>query len=335
MHTDSILIADIVGTNARFALAKPSELSEDINHTNSTPYEHALTLQCADFDSISDAINNYLNHEQVSSLKAICFAVAGPVKNQTVQFTNNRWSISAQQLQLEFNAQQSTLLNDFEAIAYSLAQLGESDLHPLGDKGTNTINTNHQPKAVVGPGSGLGIAGLIHDQNRLIPVASEGGHAGFSPDNPIQTEICHYLQGKFGRVSNERLLSGPGLVNIYEAICAIKGIENNGLHASDISQSGANKSDPICVEALELFFHILGQVAGDTALMMKATGGVFIAGGIAQRFPELLSNSQFRSGFENKGRYQELMLDIPTWLVMHKNPGLVGASVFAQQLVDN
>ena len=150
----------------------------------------------------------------------------------------------------------------------------------------------------------------------------------------MQGEILSYLQQKFDdRISRERLLSGPGLVNIHEALCFIHGHDNPGLTPADIAVAGINKTDPICQQTFDLFFEILGQVAGDIALAWGAYDGIFVGGGICQRYPAELAQSAFRKGFENKGRHRHLMTDLPTRLITHKNPGLVGASVFAEAIV--
>ena len=180
------------------------------------------------------------------------------------------------------------------------------------------------------------MSGLLRRNDQLIPLVTEGGHAGFSPENQLQGQILTHLHQKFDdRISRERLLSGPGLVNIHEALCAIHGQENPGLIAADIAVAGINKTDPICEKTFDLFFEVLGQVAGDIALALGSTDGIFIGGGICQRYPQQLQESLFRKGFENKGRHSHIMEDIPTWLIEHKNPGLLGASVYAQTILES
>jgi len=320
-----ILIADIGGTNARFALSIPQ-----------TPFfQVAQTLQCKDFELFEDAVETYLRSHNITQLGGICFAVAGPIRNDRVTFTNNHWEIDSAKLNENHATDKVQLLNDFEAIAYSLVSLDSNDMAndimPIGGDWKLDSEQNFTV-GVVGPGSGLGVGGMMRRNGHLFPLVTEGGHISFPPENDLQIKILRYLQKKYDdRVSCERLLSGPGIINIHEALCEIYGQENPSLSAADIAITAVNEADKLSQEAFGLFFEILGQVAGDISLTMGAVDGVFIAGGIAQRYPEQLLNSRFRAGFENKGRYRELMKSTPTWLVMHQNPGLLGASVYAQR----
>lgn len=314
------MVADIGGTNARFALSAGAPQY----------FTQAQTLEAAEFEHVSDAINTYLHSHDIKQLKGIALAVAGPILNEKVVFPNSHWSIDCAELRTRYNIDHANLLNDWEAISYSLSSLDSNNLISIGGDWRPLTETDYSVGAL-GPGSGLGMSGLLRRDNKLIPLVTEGGHAGFSPENQLQGEILSYLHQKFNdRISRERLLSGPGLVNIHEALCSIHGQDNPGLIAADISVAGINKTDPICEETFDLFFEMLGQVAGDIALELGAYQGIFIGGGICQRYPAQLAASQFRKGFENKGRHSHLMTDIPTWLITHKNPGLLGASVFAQ-----
>jgi len=322
MNDNPILIADIGGTNARFALADRSDQQ----------FSQAQTLEAAEFTHVTDAIDTYLHSHNIDQLQAISLAVAGPIRNEKVVFLNSHWQIDCRDLRARYNLDHAYLLNDWEAISYSLSRLGPSDLTDIGGQWQSLGNQNYSVGAL-GPGSGLGMSGLLRRDGKLIPLVTEGGHAGFSPENQLQGEILGYLHQKFDdRISRERLLSGPGIVNIHEALCEIHGHENPGLTAADIAVAGINQRDAICEETFDLFFEVLGQVAGDIALALGAYQGVFIGGGICQRYPQQLTASKFRQGFENKGRHRNLMLTIPTWLITHKNPGLLGASVYAQSL---
>jgi glucokinase len=322
MNDQPILIADIGGTNARFALS-----------TEAPQYFNAAqTLEAAEFEHVDDAIDTYLHSHNISQLGAITLAVAGPIKDEKVVFPNSHWAIDCADLRKRYNVEQANLLNDWEAISYSLSSLTENDVSNIGGNWKPLPNGDYTV-AALGPGSGLGMSGLLRRDNKLIPLVTEGGHAGFSPENQLQGEILNYLHQKFDdRISRERLLSGPGLVNIHEALCSIHGQDNPGLIAADIAVAGINKTDPICQETFDLFFEMLGQVAGDIALALGANDGIFIGGGICQRYPTQLAESGFRKGFEHKGRHSHLMVDLPTWLITHKNPGLLGASVFARKL---
>lgn len=315
-----ILIADIGGTNARFALSTEAPQF----------FTQAQTLEAAEFEHVSDAIDTYLHSHGINQLGSIALAVAGPIRNEKVVFPNSHWSIDCADLRKRYKVENATLLNDWEAISYSLSSLGKNDLINIGGN-WGPLNDADYSVGAIGPGSGLGMSGLLRRDKKLIPLVTEGGHAGFSPENQLQGEILSYLHQKFDdRISRERLLSGPGLVNIHEALCSIHGHDNPGLIAADIAVAGINKTDAICQETFDLFFEMLGQVAGDIALALGAYDGIFIGGGICQRYPAHLAESRFRKGFENKGRHSHLMKDLPTWLISHKNPGLLGASVYAR-----
>lgn len=313
------LIADIGGTNARFGIVR----------NNKESFTHTKTLQCADFSGVESAIEAYLQIHSVEYLDALYFAVAGPIKNQQVSFTNNEWEIDCAKLCTRYNTQNIRLINDWEAIAYSLMVIEPHELLAIGGSWQHKTPED-ATLGLMGPGSGLGVAGLCVDGQNMCPLITEGGHIGFSPENQLQLEILRVLLQKYKRVSNERLLSGPGLVNIYDALCQINNSQNPVLSAPEISLAAVNKTNPICEQSLAVFFEILGQSAGDLALSLGAYQGIYIGAGIAQRYPEQLNGSHFRKGFENKGRHSTLMKDIPTWLILHKNPGLLGASVFAR-----
>ena len=323
MSSHPILIADIGGTNARFAIADDS----------AQRFSQAQTLEAAEFEKLTDAIDTYLNSHNITQLGGISLAVAGPIRNDKVIFPNSHWQVDCYDLREKYSIERANLLNDWEAISFSLSSIKGSEIINIGGDWAPLPEGDYTVGAL-GPGSGLGMSGLLRRDDKLIPLVTEGGHAGFSPENEIQGKILTYLHQKFGdRISRERLLSGPGIINIHEALCAIDGLENPGLTAADIAVASFNDNDPICVQTFALFFEILGQVAGDIALALGAYDGIFIGGGIAQRYPEHLVNSSFRSGFENKGRHSDMMKEIPTWLIKHNNPGLLGASVYARNLV--
>lgn len=322
MTDHNILIADIGGTNARFAFAV-----EAPNY-----FEHAQTFEAAEFEHVCDAIDVYLHSHNVSQLDALCLAVAGPIRQQKVSFTNSNWSIDCADLKQHYNTDDAHLLNDWEAIAYSLTSLGSDDLINIGGDWPQVSSSNYTVGAL-GPGSGLGVAGLICRDDHLTPIVTEAGHVGFSPENRLQEQVLSYLRQKFDdRISRERFLSGPGLVNIHEALCEINEQQNPGLIAADIAVGAFVNHDALCEQTFDLFFEVLGQVAGDLALALGAQDGVFIGGGISQRYPKQLAQSKFRAGFENKGRYRSRMKEIPTWLISNQNPGLLGASVHARRI---
>ena len=319
-----LLVGDIGGTNARFALSSVSGVE----------FEMQKSIACADFATAGEAIGEYLRQSNLRTPDAVCLAVAGPIVDNSVRFTNNHWEISGSDLSAEFGGASVQLLNDFEAIAYSLPFLAESDIHAIGLPEDSLDATSDFTIVVIGPGTGLGCAGLMHRDGVLVPVRGEGGHSGFAPESQVQVDVLGILREQFDRVSNERLLSGPGIENIYRALCKLHGERPKRLTAADIFQRGESVKDSRAEEAVQLFFELLGQVAGDLALTIKAIDGVYIAGGIVQRYPQIIENSRFRPAFESKGRYRSFMEQIPTRLITHRDPGLLGASYFVGRLVD-
>ncbi len=323
MAPPSLLIGDIGGTNARFALADPK----------APGFSDELTLGCADFETAEVAIRTYLGKVGAKKPRAICIAAAGPIVDGRVRFTNNHWSLSVADLASGFGTPKVRLLNDFEAIAYSVPFLGPADcvtagLLPLPDLGDADFTVG-----IIGPGTGLGAAGLLRRGGVLLPIVGEGGHVGFAPESRLQMKLLRKLRDEFDRVSDERLVSGPGLENIYSALSALHDEKNVHLAARDIFARASDNKDVRATEALQLFYEVLGQVAGNLALVLGAAQGIYIAGGIVKRDPDLFANSRFRSGFENKGRHRSLMERIPTQVIMHPQPGLLGASYVALDLL--
>jgi len=317
------LVADIGGTNARFALleAKSSGLT------------HAITYPCTRFPSFERALRFYLKAVQVVNLETICLAVAGPIINDSVNFTNNSWKIHAAEVADEFQGASVKLLNDFEAVAYALPYMGSKELVRVGTKpGCLSVRDNSR-LCTIGPGTGLGSAGLLSEKGRRSVIVSEAGQVGFAPQTPVQLEVLAALTSRFGRISNERLLSGSGIENIYWALGKNRGEQSEAPSAATIfslaeALSSGKIENELAKQTIALFFEILGQVAGDLALSLYAIDGLYIAGGIVRRYPKLLADSLFREGFENKGKYRGLMESLPTHLVTHKNPGLLGAVQF-------
>lgn len=322
MSEAALLIGDIGGTNARFALADSA----------GAHFACEQTLACADFESAEDAIHAYLDGQGLDEPPVICLAVAGPVINQSVRFTNNHWSIDAAELSERFPAAHIRLLNDFEAIAYSLPLLGPGDLETIGLKGERIDSKRDFNVGVLGPGTGLGVAGLIGRGGQRFAIVTEGGHVGFAPETQMQFEVHRQLRERFQRVSDERLLCGPGLENIYWAIRKIHGKRSVRVDAAEIFRRAMDKSDIHATETLNLFYEALGQAAGNVALSLGAYDGIYIGGGILKRYPDLLKTSAFRTGFENKGRYRALMESIPTQLIIHPQPGLYGACDMAGRM---
>ncbi|MGI9270377.1 MAG: glucokinase [Woeseiaceae bacterium] len=325
MSDSPLLIGDIGGTNARLALADRGQPG----------FSNELQLTCADFESAHAAIDHFLNAKGAAAPDIVCLAAAGPVVNGSVRFTNNHWSLATHDLARIYSAAKIRLLNDFEAIAHSIPFLGAADCLHVGLPESGDLSNDNYTVGIIGPGTGLGAVGLKRVDGTSVPIAGEGGHIGFAPATQVQLELLTVLRERFDRVSSERLVCGPGLENLHWALGRVHGQDWPQRSAEEIfSAANANK-DGRASEAVQLFFEILGQVAGDFALALGANDGIYIAGGIVPRYPDLFTNSHFRSGFENKGRYRSLMEAIPTRLIMHKHPGLLGAAVVASQMAEN
>jgi len=318
-----LLLGDIGGSYARFALAEAGSLQ----------FLHLSVVPCTDYASLELALHEFLKVHANSSLAAICLAAAGPVRDQRISLTNNHWIVDGRSLSQRFGGVPVRLLNDFAAIAWSIPALQGDDLATVGESPTACPWDRDFTVAAIGPGTGLGMAGLLGRDGRLQVVAGEGGNAAFAPESELQLAVLQQLRKQSEFVSIEQLVSGAGLENLYGAICSMKALPVSGKSAADIFADAKSGEDAVALQAVELFFEVLGQAAGNLALTMGAIDGIYIAGGIVPRYRELLLRSKFRAGFENKGRYQAYLQAIPTQLIVHPQPGLLGAGRCAQELL--
>ena len=319
MADKQLLIGDIGGTNARFALA---------NQTH-PGFHDVIELKCRDYETSSDAIRHHLSEAGVAAPDAICLAAAGPLVDHSIKVTNNHWNLSTASLASEFDLDAVRLVNDFEAIAYSIPFIGPEDRMAVGALPGTDLENRDFNVAILGPGTGLGVAGLSRRDGHLFAITGEGGHVGFAPETARQSEILGALRGRFERVSAERLVAGSGIENIYSALLELDGQPPQTMSAADIFAAAAESAT--AAEAVSLFFEIMGQVAGDLALTLGAFDGVYIAGGIAKRYPDTLADGTFRSAFKAKGRHRHIVERIPTYLITHSQPGLLGASYLVQK----
>lgn len=303
-----ILLGDIGGTNARFSVIKDDKIGP------------VTTLAVKDYPQFTDALAALLIKVRGTGLIGAAFAAAGPVDNNRCLVTNSGWVIDAAELGSSFDWAHVRIVNDFEALAWSLPGLTPSDLFQIG--GGKAVPT--APAAVLGPGTGLGLACFSPRADGDIVISTEGGHATFPATCPREDAIIAHLRARFGHVSAERVLSGAGLVNLYEAVGAIDHRPTVDRSAADITTAGLAGSCLVCREALDLFCAMLGTVAGNAALTFAARGGVYIGGGIAPRIVQHLHESEFRTRFEAKGRFQPYLAAIPTWVITHPDATLVG-----------
>jgi glucokinase len=247
-------------------------------------------------------------------------AVAGPVNAGRCILTNSSWTIDPHELCRQFGFAKVNLCNDFEAVALSLPHLTATDLFQVG-YGEPVCDA---PMAVLGPGTGLGVACFVPGPHAPVVIPSEGGHVTMPGTCPREDSIIDYLRGQFGHVSAERMVSGIGLENLYRAVVVLDGLEAPGRTAPEITRAGLDGACPISRMVLELFCGMLGTIAGNVALMFGARGGVFIAGGIAPRITDFIARSEFRSRFENKGRFRSYLQSVPTSIVIHPAATFIG-----------
>jgi glucokinase len=256
---------------------------------------------------------------------AAVLSVAGPVQDNAIDMTNLGWRFSGEELSRTLGIAHVQLINDYEAIARSSESLEEIDLRTIGPS-VSVARAERQTVAIVGPGTGLGVGGYVRTPQELVPLVTEGGHADFSPTDDIEIEILKFLRRKFGHVSNERVLSGPGLMNLHEALSAVEGIKHSTVQPQDITAQALADGNSFCAKVLSRFCAILGSVAGDVALVVGARDGVLLAGGIGPAIQDFLVASDFRNRFEAKGRFEGYMKAIPTRLIVNDNAGLIGAA---------
>jgi len=313
------LVGDVGGTNARLALI---DTAGHIRHPRIFP--------CKDYPSLSDVIAEYINTTAGKKRppKAV-IAVAGPVMDGEIEFTNIDWTVSEGDLLSTFEFEAVDLINDFAAQALACPRLEGPDLRGLGpDLGRGAHDC---PLVALGAGTGFGVAALARSDRGDIAISTEGGHAGFAPTDEVEMEIWRRLNAKFGRVSIERLMSGPGLYEVYCTLAALDSKEAVLPDEMAVTKEGL-VGDPLAAATLDRFGAMLGAVAGDLALTYGARGGVYVSGGIAPRIAERLAAGPFRRRFEDKGRLSDYVRTIPTFLVLHPYPAIVGAARQLEQM---
>ena len=307
------LLADIGGTNARFALLEKGAAGA------------IETLKVAAYPQAGDAIVAFLErHQATGTIAGAAIGVAGPVEDGRCAFTNSDWVVDAAELKAAFGFGTVQVINDFAAIGLSLPHLTGDDLFGVGaDK-----RRREAPEVVLGPGTGLGVACLLRRQPPLV-VASEGGHVTLASTEARQAAVLGWLRNRFEHVSAERALSGEGLASLHDSIAGIDGRRVPSRSPAEVTQAALGGGCPVSREALDMFCALLGSFAGDMALTFGAAGGVYIAGGIVPRFAEHLARSEFRSRFEAKGRFRDWLAAIPVHVIRRSDPAFVGLAALA------
>jgi glucokinase len=334
-----VLAGDIGGTKTRLAAIEFRDLQIKV--------VHEIEFQSGNYATFEALLREFfLSLEHVlgasSVLSNIRFnyavlGIAGPVKGRVVQTTNLPWNIDADEIQLQFAIKHCALINDLEATAYGLPALCENDLLTL-QTGVSDVSGN---VAVIAAGTGLGEAGLCWDGSKYVPFATEGGHTSFSPGNEIEVGLLRYLQQQYQHVSWERVVSGMGLLSIYEYICQYRHTDSpqwlqeemcKGDAAAAISTAALSRRDECCIETLSLFVSLYAAEAGNLALKLMSRGGLYLGGGIAPKILPLLQDAGFLDAFLNKGRMRPLLEAMPVKVILNDRTALLGAALRASQL---
>jgi glucokinase len=308
------LLGDIGGTNARLAWQREAH----------GPLEDVAVYPCAQFASLHVCVGHYLSEHGNKVPVACAMGIATQILGDWVSMPNNPWTFSIAAMKQALNLKHLLFVNDFTALAWSLPDLSADDLHCINAGQP----VKRAPLALLGPGTGLGVSGLLPTpQGGYVAISGEGGHVSLSADNPHEVAVVAYLRQRFGHASNERALCGQGLVQLYEATCSIAGQPSNVLLPHEVMAQALQGSDPHCIAALQLFFAFLGSAAGNLALTLGARGGVYIGGGIVPRALQALERSQFLARFLQKGRYQAYLQPIAVHVITRSvTPALLGAS---------
>lgn len=326
------LVADIGGTNARFGwIGAPG-----------VPVAHVRALLTADHLTLADAVRAYLGLEALPQPAGMAMGIANPITGDEVRMTNHHWGFSINALRDELGLQTLHVLNDFTALALALPRLAPNQLRQIG----GAARQDGAPIALLGPGTGLGVSGLVPAGSRWIPLSGEGGHVTLAAADEREAAVLTMLRERFGHVSAERVVSGSGLVNLVDAVSTLRRLRFDasklnpanitacGLGAADARLRGMDVHglDAACLEALQHFCAFLGNVAGNLALTLGARGGVYIGGGIVPRLGEFFARSRFRDRFEAKGRFNGYLAPIPVYVIdAAAAPALDGAAQAFEQ----
>jgi len=316
------LVADIGGTNARFGLV--TELSKK----GTFVVERVQKFKGVDFANFDVVMAAYLAEQSDVTVRSACIAIAGPVVGDYVEMTNLPWHFSQQALKEKFDLEQFVAINDYTALALSAVCLTDADLVSI-IPGEREASGN---KAILGPGTGLGVAGLTYAQQRWHAISSQGGHVNLPASDASEYELLGELMRKYQYVSAETCLSGSGLVNIYQALVSLSGQVDKGYSPSDLSELAVSGGDPLATKTLSLFCALFGSAASNAALTYGATGGVYITGGIIPRFVEFFKQSAFKARFQDKGPMSTYVKPMPVDLVIHDTPALIGSAQYLSQI---
>ena len=315
------LMGDVGGTNARFA----------VQEAPGAPPTQVVTYPVVEYANFDDCLQAYVGQLTCARPRQAAVGIANPIVGDHVKMTNFHWAFSIEAVRQKLGFDRLLLINDFTALALSLPMLQPEHLRRIGAGGTVDPKG---PVGLIGPGTGLGVSGLLLDTaGHAVPLGGEGGHVSLAPANAREDKVVAALRDKFGHASAERALSGMGLVNLYEALCTIDGAASKALDPAGVTGAATAGSDPRCVEAVEIFFGLLGSVAGNLALTLGSRGGMYLGGGIIPRLGDWIDRSTFRERFVAKGRFRDYLDGIPTFLIhAETSPALIGAANALDQL---
>lgn len=312
------LVADIGGTHARFGLvSRPGTEPTDVR-----------ILRCAGYPDLVAAVEDYLS--RIPTLVrpvAACAAVAGPVRGDRFRLTNAHWDFSIAESRIRLGLGHLELINDFTALALAVPQLPSSAFVRIG----SGVRWAAEPMAVIGPGTGLGVGGLMRVQQRWVPIPGEGGHAGLPVETEAEAQVARVLREQHPVVDAETALSGPGLGRLYRALCVVHGRTPGPLQPEQVCTAGRRGVDPIAREALSMFCGMLGAFAGNVALTLGARGGVLLGGGILPGIVDFLADSDFRARFIGHRSVVGYLDNVATELIVAATPALRGAAVALDQ----
>ena len=318
------LVADIGGTNIRFALV-------DAQAATPLVRDSIRRYRVADYPSLGDAARRYIDDTGAHVSHAV-FAAAGRVTAGEVRLTNHPWVIRIEETRAALGLVSMRVVNDFAAMSRCLPLLAPDAVVVLGAAPAPAIiATAEATYAVIGPGTGLGVGALLRRTRHFDVLETEGGHVAFAPQTDEEIEILRVLRARYGRVSNERLISGSGLPHLHQALCELAGAHCERLPPEAITAAADAGSDALCVHTLEVFAAILGSVSGDLVLTFGAWDGLYLAGGLLPRLLPWLQRGAFRARFEDKGRFAESLRRVPSVAIMDPDAGLLGAAALAVQ----
>lgn len=314
--TNFKLVGDIGATYARFCLVRPDGTLMGMK-----------ALPTRDYATLGDALGAYIRNAGAAMPDGAVLAVATAPLSDYVALTNNPWSFSIEQLRQSLGLRMLRIVNDFHAQAAAIPYLSASDRVQIGAG----VAVADAPVGLIGPGTGLGVGALVFSATGPMPIPGEGGHVTMAPVTPRESAVLERLRLLHDHVSAERAISGPGLVNLYDALCDLDGAQSPLLQPAQITDPHTRAKDARAQEAADMFCAMLGTVAGNLALTLGARGGIYITGGIVPKLGDFFAQSQFRERFEAKGRLRGYLAAIPTFVVVHPWVGLLGASKLLEQ----